>query len=157
RMALSEQQIQVTAPAAGWTFHQLNVIRTKDYRAENPEKFRKLANGAGINTQIAFFRGPVELYLVILSMMRFAADEKTALPMPNHLPAAHSAKGPERGEQVNGFEDVRFALSVVPQQQVQARAELDIESSVIAKVAQPELAQMHGRSVSKKGRFWKKE
>jgi hypothetical protein len=61
----------------------------------------------------------------------------------NHLRAADAAKGTERGHEVDGFEDVGFALSVVAEQQVEAGRKIDVEPRVIAEVAKSEMGQMH--------------
>jgi hypothetical protein len=68
-------------------------------------------------------------------MMRFASNEKSGLAVAEHLRAGHAAKGAQRGEEIYSLEDIGFSLRVVPQKQMKARPELDVEPGVIPKVS----------------------
>ena len=75
-----------------------------------------------------------------------AADEVALLPVPDHLRAAHAAKGAQGGDEVDGFEDIGLALGVVAQQQVEAGRKIRIQPRVIAEVPKAQMGQMHALS-----------
>jgi hypothetical protein len=69
------------------------------------------------------------------------------LRVADHLRATHTAKRAERSHQVNGFENVGFALRIVPEQEVEAGRKIGVHPHVIAKVAESEMRQMHAPSM----------
>ena len=64
--------------------------------------------------------------------------------MAEHLGALHAAEGPEGGQEIDGFQDVRLALGVVAQQHVKSGREVQVRPRVVAEVAEPEMCQVHG-------------
>ena len=50
--------------------------------------------------------------------------------------------------QVNGLQDIGFALGIIPEKQVKARAKVRIQPRVIAEVSKAQVGQMHGISMS---------
>ena len=73
----------------------------------------------------------------------FAAHKIAFVPVPDHLRAAHAAKGTERGHEIDRFEDVGLALRVVAQKQMEAGREVRVQPRVIPEVAQAQVSQMH--------------
>ncbi len=73
-----------------------------------------------------------------------AAGEVALLPVPDHLRATDATERPQRGHEINRFEDVRLALRVVAEQQVEARRKIHVQPRVIAEVSQSQMGQMHG-------------
>ena len=146
-MGLGEQKVDVTPPAAGGPFHELDILRAKNHRPKNTEELGKLSYGMTIHGEFSFPRGPIHFDLMIARVMSGAADEKPGLPVANQLGIGHSAEGTESREQVNRLKNVSLALCIVPEQEVKTRAEFHIQSRVVAKVAQPEVAQMHGEQL----------
>ena len=73
----------------------------------------------------------------------FGADEVPRLVVADHLRAADSTKGTQGRQQINGFEDIRLALRVVAEDQMEARREIDIQARVISKIPQAKMVQMH--------------
>ncbi len=61
-------------------------------------------------------------------------------------PAA-AAERPQRGHEINRFEDVRLALRVVAQKQMEAGHEIRVQPGVITKVPQPQMSQMHAENI----------
>jgi len=86
-------------------------------------------------------------------MMRFASNKKSLLAVPDHLRATHTAKRAKGGEQIDCFENVGFALRIISKKQMESRAELAVEPPIIAKIAQPELAQVHAGVCWRRGIF----
>jgi hypothetical protein len=72
-----------------------------------------------------------------------AADEIALLPVPDHLRAADAAERAQRGHEINRFEDVRLALRVVAEQQMEARRKVGVQPRVIAEVPESQMGQMH--------------
>ena len=72
-----------------------------------------------------------------------AADEVALLAVPDHLRAAHPAKGAERRDEINGFENIGLALGIVAQQQVKPGRKIHIQPRVIAEVPKAQMGQMH--------------
>ena len=71
------------------------------------------------------------------------ADEIALLPVPDHLRAADAAERAQRGHEINRFKDVRLALRVVAEQQVEARRKVGVQPRIIAEVAKSQMGQMH--------------
>ena len=84
----------------------------------------------------------------------FGADEVAFLAVADHLRAADAAEGAQRGEQVDGFEDVGFALRVVAEEDVEARRKVRVQAGVIAELPQSQMGQMHSGKLrrGRKGR-----
>jgi hypothetical protein len=71
--------------------------------------------------------------------------------VPDHLRAADTAERPQRGHEINRFEDVCLALRVVAEQQMEARRKVGIQPRVIAEVAKSQMGQMHTGKMNRKG------
>ena len=76
-----------------------------------------------------------------------AADEIALLPVPDHLRAADAAERAQRGHEINRFEDVRLALRVVAEQQMEAGRKIRVQPRVIAEVAKSQMGQMHAEKI----------
>ena len=63
--------------------------------------------------------------------------------MANHLRPAHSAKGTQRCQEINGFENVGLSLRVISQKEMKAGREIRVQPRVIAKIPQSQVGQMH--------------
>ncbi len=67
--------------------------------------------------------------------------------MPDHLRAADAAERPQRGHEINRFENVRFALGVVTEQEMEARRKVGVQPRVIAEVPESQMGQMHAGKI----------
>ena len=67
--------------------------------------------------------------------------------MPDHLRAADAAERAQRGHEINRFEDVRLALRVVAEQQMEARRKIRVQPRVIAEVPESQMGQMHAEKI----------
>ena len=67
--------------------------------------------------------------------------------MADHLRAADAAERAQRGHEINRFEDIRLALRVVAEQQMEAGREIRVQPGVIAEVPQPQMSQMHADKI----------
>src|SRR5580704_5660648 len=72
-----------------------------------------------------------------------AAGEIAALAVPDHLRAAHAAERAQRGHEIDRFEDVRLALGIIAEQQVEAGGKVRVQPRVIAEVAKSQMGKMH--------------
>ncbi len=81
-----------------------------------------------------------------------AADKIAFCAVPDHLRAAHAAKRTQRGHEINRFEDVRLALRIVAEQQVEAGRKIHVQPRVIAEVSESQMGQMHARILAADGR-----
>ena len=135
-MGLGEDEIDETAAAAGRAFDQEDVVGAKNDRAEDADEVGEFADGLGIDGELALALGPVDFDFVAGLGNDFGADEVAGLVVANHLGAADAAERSEGREEVNGFENVGFALGVVAEEKMEAGSELEVEARVIAEVAQ---------------------
>ena len=76
-----------------------------------------------------------------------SADEIALLPVPDHLRTADAAERPQRGHEINRFEDVRLALRVVAEQEMEARCKVGVQPRVIAEVPESQMGQMHAEKI----------
>ena len=81
-----------------------------------------------------------------------AADEIALRAVPDHLRAADAAKGAQRGHEINRFENVRLALRVVAEQQMEAGRKIRVQPRVIAEVSESQMGQMHAKILATDGR-----
>ena len=72
--------------------------------------------------------------------------------VPHHRRAADAAKGAEGGEQVDGFEQVGFALGVVSEEEVNPGRKVGVQSRIIAEVSKTQMSQIHGQTFATTGR-----
>ena len=79
-----------------------------------------------------------------------AADKISLLSVPDHLRAADTAERAQRGHEIHRFEDVRLALRVVAEQQVEARRKVGVQPRVIAEVPESQMGQMHTGKMNRK-------
>ena len=63
--------------------------------------------------------------------------------MPDDLRVADATERAQRGQEVNGLEQVGFALRIAAEQHVKTRLERDVEPPEIPEVTQFELGQVH--------------
>src|ERR1700679_1980411 len=78
-----------------------------------------------------------------------AADKITFRAVPDHLRAADAAKRPQRGHEVNRLKDVRLALRVVAEQQMESRQKIRVQPRVIAEVSESQMGQMHAKKMER--------
>ena len=135
-MGLREDQVDETSATTGGAFNEENVVRAKYDGAEDADKIGEFANRLRIDGELALTLGPVDFYFVAGLGNDFGADEVAGLIVTNHLGAADAAKRPERGQEVNRFKDIGFALGVVAEEKVKPGSELDVQPRIIAEVAQ---------------------
>ena len=135
-LGLGEDEIDETAASAGGAFDEEDVVGTENDGAEDADEIGEFADGLGIDGELALALGPVDFDFVAGLGKDFGADEVAGLVVADHLGAADAAEGTEGGEEVNGFEDIGFALGVVAEEKMEAGSELEIEARVIAEVAQ---------------------
>ena len=147
RVRLAQQQIHKTPPQPRRPFDQLHVLGAKDHRAQRAKKVLQLAHRFAVQAQLALAGGPVDFDFVRGARDDPRPDEVALAAVPDELGAADAAKGAQGGQQVNGFQDVGFSLGIVAQQDMEAGSEVGLQTSVIAKIAQPEMSQMHGHSI----------
>jgi hypothetical protein len=121
----------------------LNILGAKNDRAKNSEKIRKPPHRLGIHRKIPFAWSPIHFDLAAARLLNLAAHEKPGAPVPNHLAAGDAAKRSQRRQKVDRFENIRFALRVISQQQMKTGRELHIQSRVISKIPEPQMAEMH--------------
>jgi hypothetical protein len=74
---------------------------------------------------------------------RKSAGEEGALLVPDDLRVADAPERAQRGQQINGLEQVGFALRVAAEQHVKPRLERGVEPTNIPEVTQFELGQVH--------------
>jgi hypothetical protein len=78
----------------------------------------------------------------------FAANEVTLLPVANHLRTANSPKRTQSGHQINGFENIRFSLSIIAKQQVESGRKIHVQPRIIAEVTETQMGQMHSAKMN---------
>jgi len=66
--------------------------------------------------------------------------------VPDDLRVADATERAQRGQEVNGLEQVGFALRIAAEQHVKTRLERDVEPPEIPEVTQFELGQVHAGS-----------
>lgn len=141
---LSEEEVEEAASAAGWAFDEEEVFGTEDDGAEFAEEIRHLTDGLAIELDGFFAGGPIQFEFVADLGFEVGADEVTWGAVADHLGTADAAEGAEGGEEVEGFEDIGFALGVITDQEVEAGGEGEVQARVIAEVTESELGDMHG-------------
>jgi len=76
-----------------------------------------------------------------------ATGEITLLAVANHLRAPDSAKGAQRGHEVNRLENIGLALGVVSQQEMKTGGKVHVQPRVITEIAQAYSSQMHWQNM----------
>jgi len=71
--------------------------------------------------------------------------------VPDHLGAADAAERAQRGQEINRLENVRLALRVVTEQEMEARCKVGVQPRVIAEVPESQMGQMHAEKMYWKG------
>jgi len=64
------------------------------------------------------------------------------------LGAADPAEGTERGQKVDGFQEIRFALSVLPQEDMEPRLEDGVQSGEVPEISEAQTSQMHANELA---------
>src|SRR5262249_25403836 len=95
------------------------------------------------------------LYFVLALTDNGAADEIALLSMTNHLCASDSTKRSQRGDKVNAFENVRFALGIVAQEPMKSWREIRVQPRVVAEIAESQMSQLHGLAMPEVGKDYK--
>ena len=143
RICLCEQQIQKSSARPRRAFDELQVFRAKNDRPQRAKIIREFFHRLAVERKISFARRPEHFYLTLALPDDFPADKITARAVPDHLRAADSAKRPQRGHEINRFENVGLALRVVAEQQVEAGRKIGVQPRVIAEVTESQMGQMH--------------
>ena len=146
-LRLREQQIEKPPPRARRALDQLQILRAKHHRAQHAEIIGQAFDRLAVQRQFAFARRPVHFDFVFALADDVAADEIALLPVPDHLRAADAAERAQRGHEINRFEDVRLALRVVAEQQMEARRKIRVQPRVIAEVPKSQMGQMHAEKI----------
>ena len=102
--------------------------------------------------QIALARGPIHFDLAFALRDHVAADKITFRAVPDHLRAADAAKGSQRGHEINRLENIRLALRIVAEQQMEARRKIGVQPRVIAEVSESQMGQMHAEKMTRANR-----
>jgi len=68
-----------------------------------------------------------------------------------HLRAADAAERPQRGHEINRFENVGLALRVVAEQQMEAGREIRVQPRTIAEVPESQMGQMPAKILATDG------
>jgi len=63
--------------------------------------------------------------------------------MPDHLCIADAAKRAKRRQQINRFQNIGFALSIVTKKQVKAGRKVCVQAGIIPEVTKTQMSQMH--------------
>ena len=63
--------------------------------------------------------------------------------MPHHLRAPHPAEGTQGCQQIDGFQNIGFALGILPQQHLKSWRKIGFQPRIIAEVTQSKVGQMH--------------
>ena len=142
---MGEEKIKEAPAAASCTFDELEILSAKGDGAEGAEVIGELADGLFVEGEATLVFAPVKFDGVRGSGDDAAAHEPAGLAVADHRRAAHAAEAPQGGEQMNGFEQVGFALRIAAEQHVKARPEVGIEPPVVSKIAQSQMPQVHGR------------
>lgn len=156
-LGLGEEQVEEAAAGAGGAFDKLQIFGAKHDGAQGAEVVGEAADGLGVQGDFPLGSGPIHFDFVRGVAHHGRADEVAFGRMADHLRTADAAKGTQGGEEVDGFEDVGFALGVVAQQEVEAGAEIRIEPRVIAEIAESQVGQMHGWRLARCGRKGERE
>src|SRR5258708_24472545 len=85
-------------------------------------------------------RAGLEEHALLADQMRFAdggSESRVRSPVPDHLHAALGTEAPTGRQDVEGLEEARLALSVVPEEDVAAPDWLVLHGLEIAEIAEP--------------------
>ena len=145
---MCQQQVEEPPTHPGGSFDELQVFCAKNHRAQHTQVVGQLSNSAAVQAQLPLGRRPIHFDLVLALADDLGADEIAFLSVSHHLRAAYAAKRAERREQINRFENVRLALSVMAEQQVKTEREMGIQPRVIAEIAKSQMGQMHSEELT---------
>jgi hypothetical protein len=112
-LGLGEDEVDEAATTAGGAFDELGVFAAKNDGAKCANVVGEFADRLAVERKLALAGGPVDFDFVAGLGNDFGADEVAGLVVANHLRAPNAAKGAEGGEEVDGFEDIGFALGIV--------------------------------------------
>jgi hypothetical protein len=71
------------------------------------------------------------------------SDEIALMFVPNHLCIADATKRTKRRQQINGFQNIGFALGIVTEKQVEAGRKVRVQAGIIPEVTKTQMGQMH--------------
>lgn len=142
-IGLSQKEVHVAAAVSGGTFNELYIFGTKDDSAHGAIEVTKAGDLLCVETEAAFGTGPVDFDFVFAFSLDGSTDKIAFLTRSDHLGVGNSAKGAQGGEEVDGFKEVAFALSVVPYKEVESRKKVDIKGCIVAKGAESKGGQDH--------------
>jgi len=148
---LREQQIEKPPSRARGALDQLQILRAKNHRAQHAEIIGEFFNGLSVERQIPFACRPIYFNFAFALADDFSADKIAALFVADHLRAADAAERAQRGHEINGFKDVRLALRVVAEQEMEAGREVRIQPRIIAEVTKSQMSQMHTNKMKRNG------
>jgi hypothetical protein len=140
---LGEEEIEEASSAAGGAFDEEEVFGAEDDGAEFAEEIGHLTDGLAIELDGFFAGGPIQLEFMADLGFEVGAHEVTGGTAADHLGTADAAEGAEGGEEVEGFEDIGFALGIVTDQQVKAWGEGEVQARIIPEVTESEVGDMH--------------
>ena len=135
RVRLRKQQIEKAPSHARRAFDQLEVLRAEHHGSQHGKVFSQFTDRAGVQAQFPFGRGPIHFDYAHTLGHDAGAEEIALLPVPDHLRAANAAKRPQGGQQVNRLQEVRLALRVIAQQQMETGRESHIQPRAVAEIA----------------------
>jgi hypothetical protein len=146
-LRLREQQIEKPPTRARRALDQLQIFRAKDHRPQHAEVIREFFHRLAIQREFAFAHRPEHFDFVFALADDFSADKIAALFVPDHLRATDAAERAQGGHEINRFEDVRLALRVVAEQEMETGREIRVQPRVIAKIPEPQMSQMHAKKI----------
>src|SRR5690606_31251910 len=144
RLGVGQQQVKKSPPHTGCSRHELKVFGAEDHAAHQAEIVGESAYRLAIERATPFLRRPVQVQLLRRRRHKVPTREISSGPVPDHLGTADAAEGTQRGQQVNRLEDVRLALRVLPDQELETGFEIDVQSRVVPKIAQAKVRKVHG-------------
>ena len=136
RLRLSQQQVNKPPPRPRRALDQLQILRAKNHRPQRAEIIRQFLHRLAVECEFPFTQRPIHFDFAFTLPDDFSADKISFRAVPDHLRAADAAKGPQRGQQINRFQNVCFALRVVAEQQMKAWRKIHVQPRVIAEVSE---------------------
>src|SRR4030095_84770 len=78
-----------------------------------------------------------------------ASDEISGATMPHHGSTSNAPEGSEGGQEIDRLQNVGFALPIISYQHLETGPEIGIKPSVVAKIAEAKMSEMHGEKRSR--------
>ena len=142
-MRLGQEKIQEPAPDAGGAFDELEILRAEHDDAQHPQIIGELPHRPAIEADLSPFRRPIQFQEMIFASNNAGFGKIALLTVPGQLAAAGAAEGSQRGEEIEGFEEVGLALGVLSEQEMESRRKAGIQTRIVTEVAESESPNVH--------------